>query len=402
MIAPGISIDLKDCVGNCTLVSTDSGVTAASLSAVRLASTDKSGAAVFQVKGSPDCRYAGKSTFPAAQRDLCANTPGVVINPDGSVVTIFSNGSTNSPYAPAAQRLNVTPLLPKEITGLYDASGVPPKGLPALLISRQYRGQARTNFIFEALFVITEPGVQFRDTFTGEFNIPALESSTSSLGCTPVASNLIAWDVATTVSETYISSDGKYVDMLTNIGCGTTKTGGLRLSVLPYDLEIAPDTYGPTFVSPVPTVTFGNDAVFARLVQSLYDDLEYTRRELACKQVDPVPHGGTPPLSASVCGSLASVWANGKVKLDKCIAAAFHPKQSAGDENCQSFVSQLTNFQSSLPATTALQDVANRLGELKVRATVIRHVFDTRFLPSVPPNGFCRETSPSTCPAPWQ
>jgi hypothetical protein len=326
----------------------------------------------------------------------------VVINPDGSAVTIFADGSTNSPFAPAAQRLNVTPLLPKEVTSLFDASGVPPKGLPALQISRQYRGQARTNFVFEALFVVVQPGVQFRNVFNGEFDVPALQSTNASLGCVPNPSNLIAWDVSTTVSETYKTLDGQYVDMINNTGCGTTKTQSGRLSLLPYNLEIAPDTYGPTILSPNPSVTFGNDAVFARLVQSLYDDLEYVRRELACKQVDPVPNGGTPPLTSATCSNLAAVWANGKIKLDKCILAGFQPKQSAGDENCQSFVSQLTNYQNSLPVNTAPQDVANRLGELTVRARVIRHVFDTRFLPSIPAAGFCRESSPSTCPAPWQ
>ncbi len=116
------------------------------------------------------------------------------------------------------------------------------------------------------------------------------------------------------------------------------------------------------------------------------------RRELACKQVDSLPIGGPAPLSATVCNSLASKWQNGKVKLDKCIDAAFDPKQSLGDENCQSFVTQLTNYRGSLPATTSASDVANRLGELKVRVDVIRHVFDTRFLPSIPAAGFCRES----------
>jgi hypothetical protein len=33
-----------------------------------------------------------------------------------------------------------------------------------------------------------------------------------------------------------------------------------------------------------------------------------------------------------------------------------------------------------------------RLVELKSRVDVIRHVFDTRFLPSIPEAGFCKET----------
>jgi len=392
-LAPGISIDLEDCSVNCTLVTNDDGIAAASLVGVSLAEGSNSGATLFQVKGIPDCRYANEPNFPAAMKSVCDSTAGVIIDPDNVGL-------------PAAQRLNVTPLLPKEVR-LFDNSGVPPNGLPPLLISRQYRAQDRNNFVFEAFLAITEAGVQFRDTFTAEFDVPVLEEVPASLGCVPDAGNLLAWDVMTTVSENFKTIDDQYVDMLTNTGCiNPTRTSGERLSLLPYNMEIAPDTYGPTILSPIRSVTIGNDAVFARLVQSLYDDLEYVRRELACKQVDPVPSGGPAPLSTTVCGTLANSWQNGKQKLDKCINAAFQPKQSSGDENCQSFVSQLTNYRASLPATPSASDVANRLGELKVRVDVIRHVFDTRFLPSIPAAGFCREKdndgNPLTCPDPWQ
>jgi len=392
--APGISIDLADCSVNCTLLTNDDGIAAASLVGVSLAEGSNSGATLFQIKGIPDCRYAGEPNFPAALKSVCDSTAGVIIDPDNV-------------GHPAAQRLNATPLLPKEVRSLFDNSGVPPNGLPPLLISRQYRAQDRTDFIFDAFFAVTEAGVQFRDTFTAEFDVPVLEGVPASLGCLPVAGNLLAWDVMTTVSEKFKTVDDQYVDMLTNIGCiNPTRTSGERLSLLPYNLEIAPDTYGPTILSPIPSVTMGNDAVFARLVQSLYDDLEYVRRELACKQVDSVPSGGPAPLPTSVCVTLANTWQNGLQKLDKCIEAAFQPKQSAGDENCQSFVSQLTNYRASLPATTSPSDVANRLGELKVRVDVIRHVFNTRFLPSIPAAGFCREKdndgNPVTCPDPWQ
>lgn len=393
-LAPGISVDLRDCSVNCPLLSNDSGVTAASFVGVSLAAGSKSGITLFQIKGIPDCRYANAPGFPAALKTLCDNTAGVIVDPDHVGI-------------PAAQRLNVTPLLPREVTQLFDNSGVPPRGLPPLLISRQYRAQSRTHFVFDAFFVVAEAGVRFRDTFVAEFDVPVLEEVPESLGCLPVAGDLRAWDVMTTVSETYQTLDGQHVDMLTNIGCrNPTKTSGDRLSLLPYNLEIAPDTYAPTTASAVPMVTFGNDAIFARLLQSLYGDLEYVRRELACEQVDPVANGGPAPITASVCGTLANTWSNGKFKLDKCINAAFQPKQSAGDENCQAFVSQLTNYRTQLPTTTAPSDVANRLGELKVRVDVIRHVFDTRFLPSIPTGGFCRENDhdgdPLTCPDPWQ
>jgi hypothetical protein len=380
-VAPGISIDLNDCASNCTLLTNSNGVTASSLLGVSLAAGSKSGLTLFQIKGIPDCRYAGQPGFPSGLATLCASsTPGVIVGPPG---------------IPAAQRLNVTPLLPREITTLYDASGVPPNGLPPLLISRQHRGQQRNNYVFEAFFAVTEAGVQFKDTFTAEFDVPVLEDVPASLGCLPVPGSLLSWDVMTNVSEKYPTVGGQYVDKMTNIGCrNPTETSEERMSLLPYNLEISPDTYGPTILSPTtPVLTVGNDAVFARLVQSMYADLGEVLAVHAC-----------PLFSTSLCTSLQNTHANGKLKLDKCIAAAFQPKQSAGDENCQSFVSQLTNFRAALPATTPAADVANRVGELKVRVDVIRQVFDTRFLPSIPANGFCREkTAPTNpaCPYPW-
>ena len=393
-LAPGINIDLADCAGICTFLTDDEGNAAASFSEVQLASGSNTDATAFQIKGIPDCRYAGRPEFPTNLEAVCDDADAVV-DPD------------NVDH-PAGQFLNVTKLLPLQLRALFDDSGVPPSGLPPLLISPQYRAQLRNNFVFAALFVITEPGVRFNDVFTALYDVPLLEDVPASLGCFPDPENLIAWDISTTVSETFKSTstdfdddgDAEHVDTLTNTGCiNPVKTSGYRISLLPYNFEPTPDTYGPTFLSSVRSVTEGNDAVFARLVQNLYDDLDFVRREHACIQVDS-------PLSATLCNSLASKWQNGKVKLDKCIEAAFAPKQSQGDENCQSFVTQITNYRDSLPATTSPTDVANRLGEQKARVDVILHVFNTRFLPSIPANGFCREQdfdgNPLTCPDPWQ
>ena len=395
-LAPGIDIDLGDCTVNCTYLKDEDGTPAASFLAVKLQTGSNSDATVFQVEGIPDCRQAGRPGFPAELEQICADA-------DGAVVTL-----PGAPDHPAAQLLNLTALFPLEILSLFDESGIPPAGLPPLLVSRQYRGQKRNGFVFNAFFYVTEPGVHFRDNFTAEYDVPVLEGE-DSLGCIPDPNNLIAWDIITNVSELYLAADGNgdglpdYVDTLTNVGCtNPTKTFQTRISAVPYDLEVNPDTYGPTFDSTLPEVTEGNDAVFARLVQALYDDLDFVRRELACKLVD--APSGQPPISASVCNTLASKWANGKIKLDKCIDAAFQPKQSTADENCQSFISQLNNYRSSLPATTPTRDIANRVGEQKMRVDVIRHVFDTRLLPSLTTEGFCRETdlNPLTCPDPWQ
>ena len=170
--------------------------------------------------------------------------------------------------------------------------------------------------------------------------------------------------------------------------------------MLPYDLMVNPDTYEPAFGSgTVPVSTPGNDAVFARLLQSLYGDLKAVQLAYACTNAD--AGSGQAPLSNNICNSLTSTWNNGKTKLDKCIEAAFQPKSSASNENCQSWVSQMTNYRNSLPANTAAQDVANRSGELKARIETIFHLYYTRVLPSMPQNGFCRERNVPGCANPW-
>jgi hypothetical protein len=71
-------------------------------------------------------------------------------------------------------------------------------------------------------------------------------------------------------------------------------------------------------------------------------------------------------------------------KLHKCWDAAQQPKQSSSDQNCQAFDSHLANLQAFLDGVVpAGKDVANRVGELKARAATMRHVFDTRFMPSL-------------------
>ena len=71
--------------------------------------------------------------------------------------------------------LNVTPLLPVEITALFDSyERYPPKGLPRMLISPQYRAQNEQGFLFEALFGITDDGVVFQGTFDLLFDVGKL------------------------------------------------------------------------------------------------------------------------------------------------------------------------------------------------------------------------------------
>jgi hypothetical protein len=375
-IAPGIIVNLSTCGIKCTLLSDANGAPAATLSGVNVLSS-QSGMTLFQVKDIPDCRW---------DPGLCAGKNDVVIDANGNSVALGTQPAN-------ALFLNVTPLLPLEITALFDSSGVPPKGLPRMLISPQYRAQKQTqpgpqqgHRVFEAFFGITEQGVVFTDTFSGEFDV--LKLAGEHLGCgydySEAKKPNLTWDVVTTVSEKAVTAGGPnsfdgppspnhYVDTLVNTGCyNPTKISGDRWSMYAYNLEIAPKT----------------DAVLAKLLVSLYDDLEETRHELTCETHH--TGGGPLPISDSVCSSLKKQWDSGKAKLDKCVKASTQPKSSAGSENCQSFLTQLKGYQSTLNSatTTAALDPANRLGELKARVLVLIHVYSDRFLPSIPKNGF--------------
>ncbi len=381
-LAAGIIVNLDTCSVSCTVLtlnnSTGTGTkVAASLKNVALLPGSATGVTFFQIKGIPDCRYAGRAQFPNALKQICiANQAAVIVDP-------YNTG------IPAAQRLNVTPLLPVEVTSLFAAGG----GLPALLISAQHRGQLDNSFKFDAFFAVTAAGMKFKDTFETQYDIPVLEQRGTDGGCVPVPGDLLRWDVTTTVSEKVPSVGGKYVDMLTNVGCiNPTRTSAARLSLLPYNLEISPDTYGPTVLHPFnASLTVGNDAVFARLLQSMYTDLGEVLDVRAC-----------PLLTSTQCRNLQGTYALGRLKLELFVAGAFLPKNIVSQTLCSLFSSVLTSFRSALPTTPAA-DAANRIGELKTRSDAIRHVFDTRFLPSIPNKGFCREKhlSNAACPYPW-
>lgn len=388
-VSPGISIDLDDCAGTCTLVVDAQGDPAASLNNVQLASL-ASGLTLFQVKNIPDCRYD-----PATCETLLGIAPGgliganVVADPDGTGL-------------PKAQLLNVTKLLPAEITELFAMSG----GLPDMWLARQYRGQKANNFTFELFFGVTEDGVIFRDTFEGIFNVQALAGA--SLGCTPITpgtlppetpvSSLLLWDIIATVSERYETfSKGvplSRVATTINAACGSSKSSDTRWSLKPYNLEVTPCTYngdlGDVWSSdgncPVGGAELVDDAVFAKLLLSLFDDFKIALDATACVDID---GNGTAPLSTASCSALSANWTNAKDKLDKCWDATQKPKQSAGSQNCQSFVSQLNNLRSTLNGVLVSgTDVANRVGELKSRLKVVTHVHDDRFVPSIPADGF--------------
>jgi hypothetical protein len=395
-IAPGNSLDLATCSVSCTFINAPGGVPAAQFNNLQLFAGSPSGSTVFQMKEIPDCRYAAQPTFDPAKRTVCGAATGAVVDLNGLVVSVDPVSGALSPnLPPATLRLNVTPLLPEVVTKAFGASGLGTGTLPPLLVSHQYRAQSRTDYLFEAFFVVPQIGVRYLNTFEGVFKVPELEGTTISDNyCKNEIYDPNQWNVATYVSELYqtkVVGAYHYVDTLANVGCGSIRGGLQGMSMVTYDLQVNPDTYAPSLSSPLnPALTVNNDAVYARLLQSLYDDLKLVQVEFACKVVDD-PNSNKAPITNANCNTLTSTWNNGKIKLDKCIAAAFQPKSSASNENCQSWVSQLTNYGNALPATTPSQDIGNRVGELKKRIQVLFYVYYNRFQPSIPSDGYCRE-----------
>lgn len=367
-LAPGISIDLSKCASEdgCTLVAAGNGQRVATLSNVTLASRSK-GMTLFQVRYLPDCRWI-RSTQPST------DWPGVCAGPEFA---------SNAP--PETQYLNITPLLPKEVTDQF------PDGLPDMFISPQYRAQQQNGYLFEAFFGVTQAGVVFQDTFGLEFAVGQLNGQGKELGCvaapplkTPVA-ELLKWDISVTVSEKVpvVGASGKpYADVLVNNGCGTTRTGGARWSAYTYDLELTPIVYHPLQQDGSPREDY-----FAHLVVDLFFDLEDARSVSACQD-------GGPLGSSAVCPNLRSTWLNAKDKLTKCLKDSSFPKTSEAVRNCNSFDAQMANYRATLdsvplctPATTC-NDPDNILGELKTRVDTLRHVMNDRLIPSVTEQGW--------------
>ena len=140
---------------------------------------------------------------------------------------------------------NVSQLLPVEIAALFDGSGNRRRSvLPRMLISPQYRAQQVQEFLFEALFGITDDGVVFQGTFDLLFDVGKLAGN--KLGCgydySEAKKPNLGWDVITTVSERVITVGGpasltdssnknRYVDTLVNTGC-IDPTKGVRRTLV--------------------------------------------------------------------------------------------------------------------------------------------------------------------------
>ncbi len=100
-----------------------------------------------------------------------------------------------------------------------------------------------------------ESGVVFSDMFDGLIDVSVLTGS--ELGCVAVPGNLLAWDVITTVSELAKSVGGRYIGHAgqRRLPESRRRSRASRLSLFSINLEIVPDTYGPTIKSSKAKVT---------------------------------------------------------------------------------------------------------------------------------------------------
>jgi hypothetical protein len=392
-LAPGISVDLSKCAGGtgCTLTADGSGAPSATLSQVTLASAAK-GMTLFQIQNIPDCRWLkadeGKPGVPAVP-SIC-NVDGVIVG--------------NSDSLAGAQFLDVSKLLPKEVTDQFA-----PGALKPMYLSPDYRAQVRgipagvpvqdplggppvaPRYYFDAFFGITNKDVVFADTFDLEVFVEDVSGSGKKLGCTasypssswPVdISKLLQWDLIVRISEKDKAVGGppagsifgggplSLADMLTNFDCGSSKGAGGSWSMFAFNLEVTDDA--PS--------TFAKQTV--GLFYDLYDALNLT----ACQAVTRADGSSLPrALDTTACSTLYGYWESARDKLDKCLIAANAPKQSEAVRNCQAFNSQLDNFEAAARLVPPCQvnssctDVANRRGELLARTATLRHLFNDRF-----------------------
>ncbi len=391
-------IDLADCAdaAGCPVASVG-GEVGFSLSSMEVTNPGGSTEATVIPVRLPDCRY-----IPQVCLDLLPPAGDSAGTDDARRALLIALGVIKplDPWGPhklnpAAQLLNVTPLLSPAVLAQFDGSGEPPDGIPPLYIAARWRGQAINDFWFNGYFFKPDADVQFSETFDGLIDVSVLTGH--ELGCFADPGDLLAWDVITTASELAKSVRGRHADRLINVDCqNPTKVSGDRLSLISINFEIVRDTFGPTITSHSPRITVNNDAVFARLVQSMWQDLGEIRANYACKQADPAPSGGQAPLTPALCKKLASLWSQTDRKVKACVNATFKPITGFALGICEKAREYADGFEAALPQTTTRPDPYNRLGELFGRVTAFKHAWDTRFLPSIEPAGYCREKGTCT------
>jgi hypothetical protein len=406
-VSPGIEIDfIRDgCIkpGSCNVI-VNNGEVAARLFDLELdpqvTMEKKSGWLVYQIKGLPDCRYV--------DHPLCSVEGVVQPAPPPQDPT-----QPYDPGDPTQQYLNITKLLPPEITDTVPVctalNGLqPPTCLPAMWLQPEYRARRRIPedpqlppvYTFDALFGIPEPGLIYRNTFNAEFDIGDLFGDPAAkLGCgmhDPDRGPLLGreappWDVVVNISELAPTVGGptpgaaQYVSVLVNYECNNpTRLIGGRGSAFLYGLERAPNVVG--------TTTDGwYDSTFALLMRSLARDYDANLYRYACAAGDP---NDVAPINAASCYELKKAWPVTYDKLLKCVGATDQPKSSAGNEACTSFKKQFEAYKvialvdANLLKDAAALDRYNRVGEFLARTWVLSYVYYKQFEPSIKAGGF--------------
>jgi hypothetical protein len=363
------------------------GYNAAQISGVKVDDNGRSAMTVYQVIDIPDCRDNTDETGHPTTDAPC--NVGGIVDGDG--------------YG----YLNVYPLLPPVVQDQIPVT--------ELWISPRYRGQVnekpdsqyKGKRTIDLFFGVTEPGVRFRDTFEGLFDVDDLNDGTNNgndLGCagTPFTQNGqkpdLSWDAIVTVSEKVntvkpgvADAPGRY-DVLVSTGCfNPDGVAGARWSLYAYHLEPFDEDF--------------KDSYYVTFLRELLADLRESQEEFACKNVDIDDlTGQTPanaPLALSTCSSLTSKWNLAKRFLDSCVTDATYPKKDQAVSNCNSFNSQVAGYRAILedpdaPIPFGL-DPANRVGELILRTKVLQYIYENHFLPSIPPLGFCDLPGVTSC-----
>ncbi len=412
-VAPGIAVNVAQCttgtledLGGCPLIE-DSGDTnpypALRMYQVDLEPGSPTGLRVFKVEGIPDCRYLLQLPSPPA---ACL-VPGVVVNDPK-----LGDGTQNFPQR---QFLNVTPLLPPNVTDVFDASGKKPTGLPRMLIQPRYRARASNGYYFDAIFGVADPNIRFRETFTVEFDISDPNLAGTALGCgvhqkdangDPAPLPFTQWDIGTVVSERYSSVGGplgivkdttniigqpvaaEHVDTMINKGCyNPTPKAGTRWSMYSYDMELAQDK--PVKSSPSGPVTgfaYSRTVTYlGNLLLSLHTELGAAQKKLACGNVDAIGNTGVlagTPLPLATCATLDGLWTTAQSSMTSCASAA--STATVYPTVCDAFFSGFGAYKAQVEAAAAAiaganVDPANRAGELWSRTDVIQHVFVDHF-----------------------
>jgi hypothetical protein len=387
-VSPGIEIDfIRDgCInplpGGCNLIGTDSNnnaVAAAKFARITLGSGE-SGWVMYQVTGLPDCRYL------SPKPDIC--TPATIVDP------------TNS-GDPTKQYLNVTPLLPPEIT---QAVTLPTQ----MLLQPEYQARptspGRAPYTFDALFGIPEVGLTYRDTFDGIFDVFDLMGSALGCGGGTLGANAKtapSWDAIVNISELAPTVGGpvaatfpegnppdavprEFVSMLLNANCSNpTSLAGTRGSGFFYGLQRAPQAKDAN----------GNwiwyDSTFAMLMRSLARDFDAELYTYTCRNLD--ASSGLAPVDSATCTQLKKDWIVTYDKLKKCVNATDQPKNSSGSEACGSFETQWYAFRTLVDSVTlqpGAPDPYNRVGEIWARWLVMDEVYVKLFKTSLKRGGF--------------